>query len=403
MWATRRGLAALVIALGLVTAACSGGDAGPATPSATGPATPRTAAGRPEPSPDAAFRAARVRLVQVASLQQPVAMAVRPGERAVYVAEQTGRVRVIRNGRLDPGPVLDVSSQIVAGGEQGLLGLAFSPDGRFLYVDFTDRNGDTHVTEFAMRGGRADPASERLVLKVDQPFPNHNGGQLAFGPDGDLYIALGDGGSEGDPYGNGQSLGTLLGKILRIDPRPGNGRPYRIPAGNPFTGRAGARPEIWDYGVRNPWRFSFDPATGDLWIGDVGQDHWEEVDHEPARSGGHNYGWNLREGTHRFAGDRPPGAVDPVIEYGHDNGACTVIGGAVYRGHDIPGLRGAYLYGDFCAGWVRAARLQGGRVAEQRDLGLNVPQLSSFGVGPDGELYALSLSGPVFRLASAAP
>ncbi|HXZ76453.1 MAG TPA: PQQ-dependent sugar dehydrogenase, partial [Streptosporangiaceae bacterium] len=224
MWATRRGLAALVIALGLLTAACSGGDAGPATPPATGPGTPGTAAGSPAPSAAAAFRAARARLVQVASLQQPVAMAVRPGERAVYVAEQTGRVRAIRNGRLDPGPVLDVSSQIVSGGEQGLLGLAFSPDGRFLYVDFTDRNGDTHVTEFAMRGGRADPASERLVLQVDQPFANHNGGQLAFGPDGDLYIALGDGGSEGDPDGNGQSLGTLLGKILRIDPRPGNGR-----------------------------------------------------------------------------------------------------------------------------------------------------------------------------------
>ena len=158
-----------------------------------------------------------------------------------------------------------------------------------------------------MRGRLADPASERLVLRVDQPFANHNGGQLAFGPDRRLYIALGDGGSGGDPYGNGQSLGTLLGKILRIDPRPGNGHSYRIPADNPFTGHPGARPEIWDYGLRNPWRFSFDPATGDLWIGDVGQDAWEEIDHEPAGSGGRNYGWNRREGTHRFAGDRPPG------------------------------------------------------------------------------------------------
>jgi glucose/arabinose dehydrogenase len=298
--------------------------------------------------------------------------------------------------------VLDVSGEIVAGGEQGLLGLAFSPDGRYLYVDFTDKAGDTHVTEFTMRGRQADARSERLVLKVDQPFPNHNGGQLAFGPDRRLYIALGDGGSAGDPMGNGQSLDTLLGKILRIDPRPGGGQPYRIPDGNPFAGRAGARPEIWDYGLRNPWRFSFDPATGDLWIGDVGQGAWEEIDHEPAGSGGHNYGWNRLEGSHRFEGGRPDGAVDPVIEYGHGNGGgCTVIGGSVYRGRKIPGLRGAYLYGDYCAGWVRAARWSGGRVTDQRDLGLNVPSLSSFGVGPDGELYALSLSGPVYRLASA--
>jgi SET domain/Glucose / Sorbosone dehydrogenase len=182
MWATRRGPAALVIAFGLLTAACSGGAAGPGTPPATGPGGPLATAGSGAPSSAAAFGAARVRLVQVASVQQPVAMAVRPGERAVYVAEQTGRVHAIRSGRLDPGPVLDVSSQIVAGGEQGLLGLAFSPDGRLLYVDFTDRNGDTQVTEFAMRGRRADPASGRLVLRVGQPFANHNGGQLAFGP-----------------------------------------------------------------------------------------------------------------------------------------------------------------------------------------------------------------------------
>jgi glucose/arabinose dehydrogenase len=405
MLAIRRGVAALGVVVGLLGAACSGGQAQVSAPTTGAPAPP-AATGNGAPSPgagtrSAAFRAARVRLVQVATVQQPVAMAVRPGERTLYVAEQTGRVRAIRNGQLDPVPALDISPQIVAGGEQGLLGLAFSPNGRFLYVDFTDRNGDTHVTEFAMRGRRADPASERLVLQVDQPFANHNGGQLAFGPDRRLYIALGDGGSEGDPDGNGQSLGTLLGKILRIDPRPGNGRPYRIPAGNPFVGRAGARPEIWDYGLRNPWRFSFDPATGDLWIGDVGQDSWEEVDHEPAGSGGRNYGWNRREGTHRLAGDRPAGAVDPVIEYGHDNGACTVIGGPVYRGRDIPGLRGSYLYGDYCAGWVRAVRLERGRVAEQRDLGLNVPQLASFGVGPGGELYALSLAGPVFRLTRA--
>jgi glucose/arabinose dehydrogenase len=411
MRASRRGAAAALLALGLLLAACSGGDGDQqAAPTTTAPATtapPTTEGGSAsaptfgEPASSAQFRRARVRLLQVAELQQPVAMAVRPGDQTVYVAEQTGRVRALQDGKVNPTPVVDVSGQIVAGGEQGLLGLAFAPDGGHLYLDFTDRAGDTQVVELAMRGRRADPGSQRLLLKVDQPFANHNGGQLAFGPDRLLYIALGDGGGGGDPEGNGQSLGTLLGKILRIDPRPAGGRPYRVPSGNPFAGRGGARPEIWAYGLRNPWRFSFDPATGDLWIGDVGQNAWEEVDHEPAGSGGRNYGWDRREGRHDFEGERPAGAVDPVIEYGREGGACTVIGGSVYWGRRIPGLRGAYLYGDYCAGWVRAARVRGGRVAEQRDLGLDVPGLSSFGVGPDGELYAMSLSGPVYRLAPA--
>jgi glucose/arabinose dehydrogenase len=410
MRAPPRGAAAALLTLGLLLAACSGGDgdqqAAPTTAPATTPAPPTTEGDAGPTTLGAAassaqFRRARVRLVQVAELQQPVATAVRPGDQAVYIAEQTGRVRALRGGKLDPTPVVDVADQIVAGGEQGLLGLAFAPDGRHLYLDFTDQAGDTQVVELAMRGRQADPGSQRLVLKVDQPFANHNGGQLAFGPDGMLYIALGDGGGGGDPYGNGQSLGTLLGKILRIDPRASGGRPYRVPSDNPFLDRGGARPEIWDYGLRNPWRFSFDPATDDLWIGDVGQNAWEEVDHEPAGSGGRNYGWNRREGLHAFDGDRPDGAVDPVIEYGREGGACTVIGGSVYWGRRIPGLRGAYLYGDYCAGWVRAARVQGGRVVEQRDLGLSVPSLTSFGVDPAGELYAMSLVGPVYRLVPA--
>jgi glucose/arabinose dehydrogenase len=411
MRASLRGAAAAILVLGLLLAACSGGDgdqqAAPTTAPATTPVPPTTqgAAGPTTTLGPAAssaqFRRARVRLVQVAELQQPVATAVRPGDQALYIAEQTGGVRALRGGKLDPTPVVDVADQIVVGGERGLLGLAFAPDGRHLYLDFTDRAGDTQVVELAMRGRQADPGSQRLVLKVDQPFANHNGGQLAFGPDGMLYIALGDGGGGGDPQGNGQSLDTLLGKILRIDPRASGGRPYRVPSDNPFVDRGGARPEIWDYGLRNPWRFSFDPATGDLWIGDVGQNAWEEVDHEPAGSGGRNYGWNRREGLHAFDGARPDGAVDPVIEYGREGGACTVIGGFVYWGKRIPDLRGAYLYGDYCAGWVRAARVRGGRVAEQRDLGLSVPNLSSFGVDPAGELYAMTLSGLVYRLAPA--
>jgi glucose/arabinose dehydrogenase len=412
MRASPRGAAAALLALGLLLAACSGGDgdqqAAPTTttPATTAPPTTEGGAGSTTTfgaaASSAQFRRARVRLVQVAELQQPVAMAVRPGDRALYVAEQTGAVRALRAGKVDPTPVVDISDQVTAGGEQGLLGLAFSPDGRFLYLNFTDTDGDSRVVELTMRGGRADPGSLRLLLRVEDPFANHNGGQLAFGPDRLLYIAFGDGGGGGDPEGNGQSLGTLLGKILRIDPRPAGGRPYRVPSGNPFVGRGGgARPEIWAYGLRNPWRFSFDPASGDLWIGDVGQNAWEEVDREPARSGGRNYGWNRREGLHAFEGERPAGAVDPVIEYGREGGACTVIGGSVYWGRRIPGLRGAYLYGDYCAGWVRAARVRGGRVAEQRDLGLSVPNLTSFGVDPAGELYAMSLAGPVYRLGPA--
>jgi glucose/arabinose dehydrogenase len=405
------GIAALLVIV-LALAACSGDDPGPqAGPATTAPSTTRAASTTEAPSTTAAeartassaqFRAARVRLVRVAQLEQPVAMALRPGERTLYVAEQVGRVRAIRDGRLDPAPVVDIADQVTAGGEQGLLGLAFSPDGRYLYLHYTDEDGDHQIAELAMRDRQADPGSQRSLLRIDDPYGNHNGGQLAFGPDGLLYIAFGDGGGGGDPLGSGQSLDTLLGKILRIDPRPSGGRPYRVPADNPFVGRDGARPEIWDYGLRNPWRFSFDAATRDLWIGDVGQNAYEEVNFEPAGSGGRNYGWNRREGLHAYnGGERPDGAVDPVIEYGREGGACTVIGGFVYRGRRIPGLQGAYLYGDYCAGWVRAARTRDGEVLEQRDLGLEVPGLSSFGADAAGELYALSLGGDVLRIAPA--
>jgi glucose/arabinose dehydrogenase len=407
-----RGPAALLV-LALLAAACSGGDpepqAGPATTATTSPPSttaapstttdPRAGAGT---ASSAQFRAVKVRLARVARLEQPVAMALRPGERTLYLVEQVGRVRAIRGGKLDPTPVVDISDQVTAGGEQGLLGLAFSLDGRYLYLHYTDRDGDHQIAELTMQGQRADPGSRRSVLRIDDPFGNHNGGQLAFGPDRHLYIAFGDGGGGGDPEGNGQSLGSLLGKLLRIDPRPAGGRPYRVPADNPFVDTDDARPEIWAYGLRNPWRFSFDSATGDLWIGDVGQNAYEEVNREPAGSGGHNYGWNRREGRHAFSGgERPNGAVDPVIEYGRAGGACTVIGGFVYRGQRIRGLRGAYLYGDYCAGWVKAARVTGGKVAEQRDLGLDIPSLSSFGVDADGELYALSLTGGVYRIVPA--
>jgi glucose/arabinose dehydrogenase len=396
---------ALVLLLALGATACSsGGDSssgGSPAPAASPTTAPLSGEGPAPASRTPDLPSVSVRLDQVARLSAPVGMAIRKGDPAIYVIEQSGRVRALRNASLDPTPVLDLSNLIASGGERGLLGIAFSPDGRYLYLDYTDVDGNTHVAELTMRGARPDPASRRDLLTVEQPFPNHNGGQLAFGPDGDLYVALGDGGSAGDPNGNGQSLDTLLGKILRISPRPSGGRPYGIPRDNPFLGRSGARPEIWDYGLRNPWRFSFDPANGDLWIADVGQGEWEEIDHEPAGRGGRNYGWNRLEGSHRFKGDAPPGAVPPVIEYSHRDGGCTVIGGSVYRGKAIPDLVGAYLYGDYCAGWIRAAPAGGGRGGGSRDLGIDVGSLTSFGTDQRGELYALSQGGPVYRIVPA--
>jgi glucose/arabinose dehydrogenase len=300
---------------------------------------------------------------------------------------------------------------VSGGSEQGLLGLAFHPayatNGRF-FVDYTDAAGDTRVVEFQVS---ADPDSasaiEKEILFVDQPFSNHNGGQLAFGPDGNLYVGLGDGGSGGDPQGNGQSLGTLLGKILRLDVDAAS--PYAVPTDNPFVGRAGAKGEIWSYGLRNPWRFSFDPETGAMWIGDVGQDQWEEIDMEPAAQGGRNYGWNRMEGTHCYppgSACSPTGLTLPVAEYEHRAG-CSVTGGFVYRGMELPELRGTYFYGDYCTGLVRSLRQVNGGPAEQRDWtpalrrtsGGAMEGLSSFGVDSRGELYLVLLSGEIYRLA----
>jgi len=355
--------------------------------------------GEPAPSVSESTGAARVSLERVATVEQPLAIVARSGDPRLYVAEKTGRVVAIRHGVVAARPVLDVSDVVSLGGEQGLLGLAFSPDGRYLYVNYTDVGGDTRIVGYAMRGGRAVAASRRQLLFVDQPYDNHNGGDLVFGPDGYLYIGLGDGGSGGDPHGNGQSLTTLLGKMLRIEPTPSAPAPYRVPPDTPFVGEAGARPEIWAYGLRNPWRYSFDPATGDLWIADVGQSAWEEIDRLPAGSpGGVNFGWNLLEGTHRYAGDAPAAAVPPVYEYSHASGGCVVIGGDVYRGSAIPALVGDYIFADLCLGTVQAIRIQPDGTAEHLSLGVSLPNVSSFGAGASGEFYATSLDGGVYRL-----
>jgi len=348
----------------------------------------------------------------VGGLSQPVGLVTAPGDSTrLFIIEKTGTIRILSAGTLRPRPFLDVSGRVSNGSEQGLLGLAFHPsyatNGRF-YINYTDVNGDTRVVEFLVSGNPdSASASERPILSVDQPFANHNGGQLVFGPDGKLYIGLGDGGSGGDPQGNGQNLGTLLGKILRIDVDAG--MPYAVPGDNPFAGRAGARGEIWSYGWRNPWRFSFDPETGALWIGDVGQDSWEEIDYEPSAQPGRNYGWNRMEGKHCFppgSGCDPTGLTPPVTEYAHQSG-CSVTGGFVYRGTALPELRGTYFYGDYCTGLVRSLRIVNGVATEERDWtgalratgGGPMQGLSSFGVDAAGELYFIRLSGDVYRLA----
>lgn len=394
-------LASLVLIAALLAAACDSGDGSRGDPSVEPSATDAPSESPTSSTPPEPGGIPRVELEPVVNLDQPLAMAVRTGDRSLYFAEKVGRVVALRDGSEEPEIVLDLTSEVSTGSEQGLLGLAFSPDGEFLYVNFTDAQGDTRVVEFAFDDRGVNLSSRREVLFVDQPYSNHNGGNLAFGPDGYLYIGLGDGGSAGDPEGRAQSLSTLLGKMLRIDPRPEGGEPYGIPRDNPFAGREDAMPEIWAYGLRNPWRYSFDRETGDLWIGDVGQGSREEIDFARAGSpGGANFAWDLLEGTLTFEGDPPSDNVPPVFEYPTADG-CAVTGGYVYRGQDIPALVGAYVFADFCQGRLEAFRLEDGQARGFDELGPEVANLASFGEDADSELYVLSLSGPVFRLVPA--
>jgi glucose/arabinose dehydrogenase len=354
-------------------------------------------------------RAASVRLERIADgLVFPLDFAAPQGDPSrQFIAEKGGRVRVLRDGLLLDAPFLDLSGRVSGGSEQGLLGIAFHPgypgDGRF-FVNYTDRAGDTHVASFRVSANPdvAEAGSGADLLFVDQPFANHNGGGLAFGPDGFLYVALGDGGGKGDPSGNGQNLSTLLGKILRID--VDGGIPYAIPAGNPFAATPGARGEIWSYGLRNPFRFSFDRAGGDMYIGDVGEEAREEIDFAPRSSSGQNFGWNRTEGTQCFgsANCERGGITFPIAEYGHDAG-CSVTGGYVYRGAAIPALQGEYFFGDFCSGFVRSLHVEGGSASGQRDWPELAPgdSITSFGQDAGGEIYVVTAGGAVFRVAPA--
>ena len=332
---------------------------------------------------ESAFR----RAVVARGFDSPVQVtAPRSEPRRLYVVEQRGTIRVIDGGKVRSGLFLDVRGRVTSGGEQGLLGLAFDPKyaaNRFVYVNYTDTAGDTRVVRYRTSGGRALAQTARLLLRVDQPYANHNGGNLAFGPDGSLYVGLGDGGSGGDPEGRAQDMTTRLGKMLRLDVR-----------------RPGSAPEIVALGLRNPWRYSFDRATGDLYIGDVGQGEIEEVDFTPRQSPGlENYGWDLYEGSSRYEDNEPgPGRlVFPVFEYSHDEG-CSVTGGFVYRGPARPAGRGRYVFGDYCSGIVWSFRVSRGAAQGVRKEPFRIEGLTSFGEDAAGELYAASQNGTIYRL-----
>ena len=341
----------------------------------------------------------------VTGLELPLFLTAPTNDQRLFVVEKTGRIRIVKDGALLPTPFLDLSGSVSDGGEQGLLSMAFHPNyasNGFFYVDYTDRSGDTHVARYSVSTADPDvanPASAKPILFVDQPFDNHNGGLLVFGGDGKLYVGLGDGGSGGDPQGNGQNLGVLLGKILRIDVDAGD--PYAIPPDNPFATRAGARGEIWAYGLRNPWRFNFDARSGLLYIADVGQSAWEEVNVVPSDEGGQNLGWNIMEGAHCYNASScdQSGLTLPVLEYSHDDG-CSITGGYVYRGTRVPSAVGLYFYSDYCTGFLRSFRYTGNAVTNETtwDVG-DIGNVQSFGEDAAGELYVLSTNGTVYRLA----
>ena len=397
-----------ILAVGLVLATLAGCD------SEDGDDTRAEPAGQAEGTPSqteadgAAAPKGPVRLLQLGRFDGPTFLAAPRGDKRRFVVQRDGTIVVVRGRRQLEQPFLDISDNVSTDGEGGLLSMAFAPgyrrSGRF-YVYYTDREGYLQIDQFRRSSDpdRADPASRRSVIRVPHTRSNHKGGQLQFGPDGMLYAGFGDGGSGGDPDENAQNPGRLLGKLIRIDPRPGGG--YDVPASNPFRGRSGARPEVYAYGLRNPYRFSFDRSRGHLTIGDVGQDAVEEVDFVPGRSGGrpprggYNFGWDVFEGRDRYEDGSAPGHVRPVITHSQDDGYCSIIGGYVIRDRSLRGTRfgGRYVYGDLCNPTIRVAFLKRPR-APSRSTGLRVSNLVSFGEDGQGRVYAISLDGPVYRI-----
>lgn len=340
-------------------------------------------------------------------LANPLYLTAPAGDPRLFVVEQDGRIWIVQNNQRLSTPFLDINPIVRSGGEQGLLSLAFHPNyatNGYFYVNYTDNNGDTRVERYTVSANAnvADATSAKLILAIDQPYANHNGGLVMFGPDDKLYIGMGDGGSGGDPENRAQNRDSLLGKLLRIDVDAGD--PYGVPPDNPYVGSAG-RDEIWAIGLRNPWRFAFDRTAGLLYIADVGQNAWEEVHVAPVSQGALNYGWVIMEGAHCY----PPGSACstaglllPAVEYGHANG-CSITGGFVYRGSRSPSLVGHYFYSDYCSGWIRSFTYANGAVQQQTNWNLNVTlgNVLSFGEDSAGELYVLSANGSVYRITAA--
>ncbi|HEX2601161.1 MAG TPA: PQQ-dependent sugar dehydrogenase [Gemmatimonadaceae bacterium] len=333
----------------------------------------------------------------------PVYLTAPPGDARLFVVEQPGRIRIIDNGRLVARPFLDITGKVGYGGERGLLSVAFHPlygTNGFLFVNYTNRNGDTQIERYTVSADRnvVDPSTAKLILAIDQPYSNHNGGLVMFGPDGMLYVGMGDGGSQRDPHNNGQNPNALLGKLLRINVDRGD--PYSVPSGNPFAS-GGGKGEIWAVGLRNPWRFSFDKPTGLLYIGDVGQDKYEEVNIAPANRAGVNYGWSAMDGPDCFKSStcNKSQFQQPALTYTHDSGTCSIIGGFVYRGRAIPEVVGQYFYSDYCNSWVRSLSYANDKVRSYHqwiDGGLG--SIVSFGEDSTGELYICSSNGRVYRI-----
>jgi glucose/arabinose dehydrogenase len=382
--ASSRVIAGLALAAVVGAAACRG----------------EAAAGPPAPADG-------LQLVQVASgLSAPLYLTAPDGDTRLFIVEQPGRIRIVRSEALVAQPFLDITAKVSSGGERGLLSVAFHPSyatNGYFYVNYTDLAGDTRIERYRVSAANpdlADGASAELVLAVAQPYANHNGGLVLFGPDGMLYVGMGDGGSAGDPHGYGQSKATLLGKLLRLDVDNTGGAPYAIPPSNPFVGEAGSRGEIWGLGLRNPWRFAFDRAAGTLYVADVGQSSREEISVVPATRAGVNYGWKVLEGSvcYGAASCNSDGLERPVVEYSHGDG-CSITGGFVYRGQRIPGLAGHYFYSDYCAGFLRSFRYVDGVVSDERqwDVG-SAGSVLSFGEDAERELYVLSANGRVYRL-----
>jgi glucose/arabinose dehydrogenase len=424
---SRRGAPAVVLVAAAALLAACGDDAADEPVGDEDAGDPTTTTTRPttEDADDPPLADVGVNATEVATAEEPTALVALPESSTLLVAERPGRVRALtvsnggdeRRYDLADDPVLDIADDVTtSGSEQGLLDIEPTPDGSTLYVSYSSApGGDTQVDAYPLDVAddgepTVDADGRREVFALEQPAANHNGGQIVIGPDGFLYIALGDGGGRGDPGDHGQDPTTLLGSILRIDPEtpggPGGTDGYGIPDGNPFAEDADAgaegRPEVWLYGVRNPWRFAFDPETDDLWVADVGQNAWEEINLLPADEGGagrgDNLGWSEMEGTNSYmGGSNPEGAVLPVFEYGHHEG-CSITGGVVYGGDAIDGLVGAYLFSDYCAGYLRALRAEGGETTDEHTYDVSLGYPTSFGTDQNGEVYVLSLGGQISRL-----